>query len=624
MRRTLIKQDAFDRIISESVTTAERELVEAEPILARAIGKDFLRLKSFTESTVLYETVENSFVHAGYEVKNGQITFNNVEELIIDEESQKAKRKNTLSEMIDAVLVDNSTKADELFGNYLGMVRWNEAKELPAFLKKGKKDKKDGDKEEDDKEDDLPAFMKKKKSDKKDKMPAFLKKGKKDSKKDSKKHDDEKKDFLFKKAKKAGKDLAEAYMTSQNVLDYVDFMRVGPTLAEAVTKVDNNGNLTDIRIPTMSVRNENRLLRSDWRSLNAKAADCRNKVPTFCENQEFCKAVALLKRQNAFADAQGLEESLDNIVNNWPEVLYATQSELANVVNEALQTAGVNNFDDETCEFMAEGILRKAHAAYAEKVAQILHLASASKVEEGTDAYAHFQSTVENFYPALDEKFGLERKVFSDLYESLEVIYKKADRQGAKVVMNETASYLNDLAAVLNNEAKPELGLAEEAAEFLATIIETNLESGVWNVSNKPHETLNGDHPDMAKKASHGYAPSKDFSGNYGDPAPTIGQDDMNYKNSKNAKEMRNKAWGQEGGNDVFPNLKNPYVPQPFGTYTMKGEKGVDKDQGNLLSNSKDTFPSLKNPYVPKEEVGTGGKGYKMNKGKEKDLVVDK
>jgi hypothetical protein len=128
----------------------------------------------------------------------------------------------------------------------------------------------------------------------------------------------------------------------------------------------------------------------------------------------------------------------------------------------------------------------------------------------------------------------------------------------------------------------------------------------------------------MAKKASHGYAPSKDFSGNYGDPAPTIGQDDMNYKNSKNAKEMRNKAWGQEGGNDVFPNLKNPYVPQPFGTYTMKGEKGVDKDQGNLLSNSKDTFPSLKNPYVPKEEVGTGGKGYKMNKGKEKDLVVDK
>ena len=93
MRRKLINQDAFDRIISESVNSAERELVEAEQILARAMGKDFLRLKSFTESTVLYETVDGSFVHAGYEIKNGQITLNNVEELIIDESSQKEKRR---------------------------------------------------------------------------------------------------------------------------------------------------------------------------------------------------------------------------------------------------------------------------------------------------------------------------------------------------------------------------------------------------------------------------------------------------------------------------------------------------------------------------------------------------
>lgn len=608
MRRKLIKQDAFDRIISESVNAVERELIEAEPILARAVGKDFLRLKSFTESTVVYESVDDSYVHAGYEVKNGQITFNNVEELIIDEESQKEKRRAILSEMIDAVLLDNSPKADDLFGSYLGVVRWNEAKKC-----------------DDDKEDKMPAFLKKKgkKEDEDNDLPAFLKKKKKKSE-SGKKHDVEKKEKLFKKAKKADKDLAEAYMTSQNVLDYVDFMRVGPTLAEAVTKVDDNGNLTDIKIPASSVRNENKLLRADWRSSNSKIAELRNKVPMFSEDQDFCKAVAGLKRQNAFADAQGLEEALDHIVKNWPEVLYASQSELANVLGEALQVAGVNNFDDQVCEFMAEGILRKAHDAYAEKVTQVLHLAAAPKAEKGVDAYEHFQHVVENFYPSLDEKFGLERKVFSDLYESLEVVYKKANRQGAKAVMNETASYLNDLAAVLNNEVAPSLALAEESAEFLATIIETNLESGVWNVSNTPHETLNGDHPEMAKKAAQGYAPSKDFSGNYGDPLPTVGSDDMNYKGGKHAKQMRDKGMGQEGGNDVFPSLNNPYVPKPFGDYTMKGEKGVDKDKGDLLSGSKDTFPSLKNPYVPKEDGGTGGKGYKMNHGKEKDLVVDK
>lgn len=622
MRRKLIKQDAFDRIISESVTTAERELVEAEPILARAMGKDFLRLKSFTESTCLYETGNGSYVHAGYDLKNGQITFNNVEELIIDESSQREKRKSTLSEMIDAVLVNNKAKADELFGNYLGMVRWNEAKkELPAFLKKGKKDEEDHDDDHEEKKD-LPPFLKKKDK-KEDKLPPFMKKGK--DKKDSKKHDEDKKSHLFKKAKKVSKDIAEAYLTSQNVLDYVEFMKVGPVLAEAVTKVDENGNLTDIRIPARALRNEAKLQRFDWKVLNAKAMDCRKKIPYFCENQDFCKAIAQLKRQNAFSDAQGLEESLDHIVKNYPELLYATQSEIAQVVSEALNAIGINNFDDETCEFMAEGILRKAHSAYTEKVNQILHLASAPKMQEGADAYAYFQSVAENFFPALDQKFGLERQVFSDLYESLNVVYAKANRRGDNAVKNEAAQYMNDLAVILEGKAKPELELAEEAAEFLSNLIETNLESGIWIVSNTPHMTVNGDHPDMATKASHGYAPSKDFSGNYGDPAPAIGSDDMNYKGGKHSKQMRTNGWGQEGGNEVFPSLSNPYIPKPFGDYTMKGEKGVDKSNtGMSLDSSSDTWPNLKNPYVPKEGGAAGGKGHKMKNGKETDLVVDR
>ena len=598
MRRKLIKQDAFDRIISESVNAAERELVEVELILAKAVGKNCLRLKSFTESTVLYESEDGGYIHAGFEVKNGQITLNNIEELIIDENSQKEKRKSILSEMIDAVVVDRSDKANELFGNYLGIVRWNEAKEgkLPEFLKKKWNKDKDEDKYEDEDDSDKKDFFMKKKNHKKgEKMPNFLKKGKKNNKEKNK----EKKEEMTKKAKKAGKDVCEAYKTSQNVLDYVEFMKVGPEIAESITKVDDKGNLTDIRIPALNSRNENQLIRSEWKILNSKVADYRKKIPNLCENQNFCKAIAQLKRQNSFSDSQGLEESLDQIVNSWPEVLYATQGEISQVFNEALQTSGVKNFDDSTCDFMAEGILRKAHASYSEKVAQILHLASASKMEEGADAYSFFQKVVENFYPSLDEKFGLERKVFNDLYESLGFVYKKADRRGDKNLKNETSSYLNELAAVLNNEAKPDLQLAEEAAEFLSYIIETNLESGMWNVPNSPHESMNGDHPEMAKKAAHSYTPSKDFSGDYGDPSPAIGSDDMKYNSGKNSKQLRDKAWGQEGGNDVFPSLNNPYIPKSFGNYTMKGEKGVDKEKGDFSADSKDTFPKLNNPYVP-------------------------
>jgi hypothetical protein len=555
-------------------------------------------MRCFTESTVTYETLDNSFVHAGYEIKNGQISFNNIEELVIDESSRKLKQRTILSEMIDAVIVSNNVKAEELFSNYLGMVRWNEG-EFPWKKEKGKDKGKD--------KDEKGGFP--------------WKKGKKD-----KKNHDEKKNHFFGKAKKAGKELAEAYLIANNVLDYSEFMKVGPTLAESVSKTDEKGNVTDLRIPTIRERNESRLQKFDWRTLNSKVAESRKKIPFFPESQEFCKAIANLNRQNRFSDAQGLDEALDHVVAKWPECLYATQSELAQVIGEALETVGIRSFGDETCDFMAEGILVKAHEAYKEKVAQILHLASAPKMQEGVHPYRFFQYVVESFYPSLDEKFGLERQVFVDLYNSLGSVFKKADRQGDNALKSECASYLNELADALNGNSKPDLELAEESAEFLANIIETNLDMGKWVVSNTPHMTVNGDHPDMAKKAGHGYTPSKDFSGDWGDEAPAIGQDSHDYKSGKHAKTMRNDSWGQAGDKgEIFPKLKNPYVPKAFGDYTMKGEKGVDKDNKDWsLWSSGDTWPNLKNPYVPKEVGGTGGKGHKMKNGKETDLVVDK
>lgn len=608
MRRKLIKQDAFERITNESVATAERELVEAEPILAKALGRDTLSLRSFTESTVLYETRGNSYVHAGYEIKNNQITFNNIEELVIDESSRKIKQREILSEMIDLVLTadetnTNQARAEKLFKDYLSMVRWDEVKGGFPF-KKGKGKDKD--------KDEKGGFPFGKKKDKKGKH----KKG----------HGDEKKNFLFGKAKKAGKDLAEAYVTSQNVLDYVEHMKVGPALAEAVAKTDDKGNVTDLKLPTLAARNESKLSRVDWRMLNSRVAEGRKAIAGLSENQEFVKAVAHLKRQNAFSDLQGLEEALDYTVKSFPQVIYATQSELSQVIAEALDTAGVTSYDDQTCDFMAEGVLRKAHDAYTEKVSQILHLASAPKVKENVDHYRFFQYVVESFYPALDEKFGLERAVFEDLYNGLGSIYKKAERQGDNALKSEAASYINDVAAVLNGDLKPDLVIAEEAAEWLGNVVETNLSMGKWVVSNTPHLTVNGDHPDMAKKAGHSYTPSKDLSHDWGDVAPAIGQDSMDYKSGKHAKTMRNDSWGQAGpAGEIFPKLKNPYVPKPFGDYTMKGEKGVDKDNKDWsLWDSGDTWPNLKNPYVPKEKVGTGGKGYKMKNGKETDLVVDR
>jgi hypothetical protein len=462
------------------------------------------------------------------------------------------------------------------------------------------------------------------------KMPPWLKgKDDKDEKKGKKmpfgrdKDKGEEKENFKKALKSKASKLCESYIIAENVIDYCDYMRLGPALADTVVKRDEAGNVTDIRVPNSKIRNENRLLSFDWKTLNDKVKVLRSNAKSLHEDQNFIRAMTDLKRQNALSNNQGLEEVLENIVQAWPSLIYITQDELSQIIGEALRIADVNNFDDQTCAFMAEGILRTAHKSYVERVNQVLHLASATKCEAQEDEYLHFQGVVEKFYPSVDEKFGLERKVFSDLYESLEGVYHLADRRGDNALKHHTASYLNELADVLNDKAKADVELAEEVAQWLMTIIETNLSGGLWTVSNKPHITVSGDHPDMAKKAAQGYAPSKDFSGDWGDSAPMIGQDDMNYK-GRHADQARSNSWGNIGGNETFPSLSNPYVPKPFGDYTMKGEKGVDKDatgQHGSTWQSKDTWPALQNPYVPKAETPST---YKVNHGKEKDLVVDK
>jgi len=149
--------------------------------------------------------------------------------------------------------------------------------------------------------------------------------------------------------------------------------------------------------------------------------------------------------------------------------------------------------------------------------------------------------------------------------------------------------------------------------------METNLDTSEWNPSNKVHITTSGDHPRMAQNAGVPYSPKNDFSGDWGDVAPV--SDGKNYKGGL-ASKMRNSSYGNVGDSETYPSLQNPYVPKPFGDYTMKGEPGVDKNHEGGLGQDQgsDTWPSLQNPYVPKAETP---QSYKMNKGKEQDLVID-
>lgn len=614
MKRKLVKVETYQEILKGSTNIAEYELTEAADVLAKTLDKDFLSLHCFTESTALYETLNGTYVHTSYDLDDNKLTFTNIEELIVDHDSKKQKMKESLSNMLDALMSNNSNKAEEHFGNYLNMFKFNEAKKFV----KTKGDPKNNDFEEVEKEDS-------KKDKKGKKLPFWLKdKAKKGKDKDAKfkkssagKNHLRFKDAFKKKVAAKDKKLKEAFDVACNVLEYVDFVNLGSAIGQTNLITDEDNNPITVTVPTTKVRNEGKVLSFDWKTLNSKCKTMREEAFSLFSNDLFAKAVGDLRRENNKSNADAIESVLENTVQAFPSILYVTQKELANIIDETFKSLEIENYDDTTCNFMAEGLLMKATAFYEDKVQQIFTLASAKPCPENEDKFDYFKSVTEGFFPSIDKKFQLESQVFEDLYNVLENVYKVAERKNDGALKSHTAHCLNELADTLNGKIKADVELAEESANLILSFVETNLDGGVWNVSNKPHMTVNGDHPDMAKKASQGFAPSKDGSGNWGDEAPMIGADDMNYK-GKHSKEARNKSWGNVGGKDTFPSLKNPYIPTPFGDATMKGEKGVDKandSQGQWQSS--DTWPALNNPYVPKAETPST---YKM---KEKDLVVD-
>jgi hypothetical protein len=575
MKRKLINYDVLERTIKDSLSEAEHELTGAAPILAKALGVNNIRLNCYGPNSVLFEATDGSYIRASFGINKQNIVFENIEQLVVDEETEKAKTKDTLSKVLDSILEDHKEAADALFDDYMKMpVVKRNLTEGKKCCNKAKKKKMDGDVEADKKEDL-----------------------------------DKKLEFAIQK----GKGLVKEWATiAKNVLDYVTFKEHGPTFRDSLSQKDEKGNVVSLQVPTHESRVSKKLIDLKWdHMLDTELEIKRGKAKTVAEDVSFCKACVELKRHNALSDNDALEETLVNIISTWPQVIYLTQDELAEQIGQALETAGASNYDDQICSFMAEGILRTAQSEFGDKVKAVVKLAGA-EICDDCDQYEAFQNVVKDFYPVLDEAHAKQMQVYVDLYESLRKVYDISTENSVRV---QTAGHLNELTAILKREMEPSLEVAQSAATWLARLVETNLEGSAWNVSNTPHQTVSGDHPAMAQKAKQGYTPASDFSGDWGDEAPV--SDGKSYRGGL-ADEMRNRSWGNISNGETWPELSNPYVPKPFGDYSMKGEKGVDKaSDATSQWSSEDTWPALQNPYVPKAERPP------MKNGPETDLVQD-
>jgi hypothetical protein len=261
MKRKLINYDVFERIEKDSLSTAQAELTEAGHFLAKTLQLEDAQLHCYGAEDVLYESSDGSFIHANYRLRDGYVEFDNVEELVINEETEVAKQQEIISNMLDALLESDGTQqADELFNEFLSLPRTRrvfcERKEqrVVPIRKDGK----------------IVGYKKAKweTSPKHKEASSKTARRMKGKIKKTKTRPDSQKKLAAAKRERVAKTLGEWALMTENVFGYLDYKEYGPILRESEVKVDDKGAPVAVRVPGAKLRTEHKMLSFNWKTLN--------------------------------------------------------------------------------------------------------------------------------------------------------------------------------------------------------------------------------------------------------------------------------------------------------------------------------------------------------------------
>lgn len=575
MKKKLIDFEMFKQIENSSISKAEKEFTEAAEMLAKVLGKERLDLHCINENSVTFINQDGNLVHASYSMDDSNILLENIQELIIDEQSVKSSTKTILESMVDNILDDKNEEASNNFSEYFSVPMLRATLREGVVLEEGKKPKKGK----------IPPQL----------LPFLKKKMKKKGEEVEGETEVEKKKKMLKPAKgrmkKVAEKMSEAKLNNlsvlaNNVLEFVDFTENGSAYQNIRMQKDNHGNVVSMAIPTSKIRNEGKVVAMHHKKGGKKVKECRGMATEATRsNPNWIRAVNDLKRMNALSDNAGLQNTFENVAAAWPEVLFLTRGELAARINETLENSGASNYDSDTCEFLADGILRTAHKAFSENVCKIYEAAGKTPV---VDDYNEFVNLSEKVLPMIDASEGKFMQVFSDLYRGLTEVYRTAERAGDSATLAETASLLSDVEDVLNKKQPASMRIALESAIYLQAISESvTMDSQEWHVA-KPHVSLVGDNPAIHRYATMDGIPGKN-NGPYAHSPVSDG---------KTVHAAVEDYYTTMKGHDLYPDMNNPYAPKP-GEYTIKGEKSIEHDKEYTKFSGADVFPNLKNPYIP-------------------------
>jgi transcriptional regulator len=567
MKRKLIDFDVLKSLEQNSILSVEKEIIENLDVISQVLNKENLNIHCIDKDSVTFVTSEGTYIHAGYSRDSEKVRLHSVQELVLDEQAEINESKSILANMVEAILEDNNDNAHDYFETYVKLPRIRKTFS-ESIVNEGKKG--------------LPEALKK-----------WQEKHKKIGKGPKARREKNKAEFFKKISKKANeklekeeKKLKEWNQLAKNVLEVIDIEAGRPSLATVEVSHDTRGNISEVKIPKGKKMH---LLSLPYEG-SGEVSYARCSGSSIVKESRFLRAINDFRRANATSNNSELQQVVENIVAAFPNLIYFTQQELSNQIAEALSNSDAQNWDDETCNFMAEGILRTAHESYKDRVQKVFGIAGV----RANDSYEDFQEVAESVYSHIDSINVNQQKMYKDLYESLAEAYSIIESSGDVTLTSKIGEYLNALVTVLEGSLPANNHLAEDVAIMLQTFAEANLPmSGDWHVSDKPYTSLIGDNPHVHKLPKVAGIPG-DYTGDYGSDAPV--SDGKSY-NPKNAKDMAN-TW-TSGGKNVYPNLTNPYAKATEEEFpsTLGGDHVTDS---GLAGKSGDTWPNLSNPYVPK------------------------
>ena len=548
MKRKLIDINVINEIEKKSINVAMKEINESCDILAKRLRLESLKVHCLNETEVTFVTPQDTYIHATYNLDNNNLLLDNIKELVVNEESERVANKKFITNMVEAILEDKKNLASEMFENYIHM---------PINKKVFKE-----------------GLGKNKKSNKINES-SYNKPSEFDSVK-----------MLFRKSK-----IEEFKAMSENIQEFLNFKKGNPLFNNVSLSHDNSNNVVSVKLPRLKLRNEGKILSFNWKTPSSEVTYQRSNAKKLVKENNFLRAINDLRRANAVSDVKEVETTLENIVGAWPSLVFLNQNELANMIKESLEASDSNNYDDQTCNFMAEGILRTAHNAYADSVNKVFKING----QEYTEDYNAYRKTCEKVLPGLDDQYNREFQSFVDAYKILDEVYNVISRNnGNKLAKAKISEGLEDLKLVISGDSELNYNVLEAGNNLIKSLTEASniaMSSNTIGNYDKPHNSLNGDHPILAKKAKIEAFPSK-YNGDYKGAVTSDG--------SKIGVDNSAKSAYTSAGKDIFPALNNPYVLKDV--IPQVNDKDPNTTEGDSLATNQgsDTWPNLSNPYIPK------------------------